>query len=72
MTKNFDCFQLTYGAREKLPYGTDLHDINHEDVECDGLLWVEDGGHLDLQPTLRDGDLLLGYHLTHNVRYVCR
>jgi len=40
-----------------------LHAIRHGYVECDSLLVVEYGRHLDLDTTLRDCDLVTAHHL---------
>ena len=41
----------------------DFEDVLHEDVDGDDLTRVDDAGHLDEDPLLSDGDLLLGQHL---------
>ncbi len=42
---------------------TDLNDVSFENVEGEGVLGVEDGGHLNLDSALRDRDLLCRHHL---------
>jgi hypothetical protein len=45
---------------------TDLNDVGGEDVEGEGFLGVENGGHLNLEAALCDRDLLFRHHLHAN------